>query len=269
MKLKFQSLPSMLMVLAALLLTIGTTGCKREGCTDPLSTNYDPDAKKDDGSCLYAPPTLVLHVHSLVGSQAFSTATTYTHTSGRRYKITKAHFYLSGAEATKVGGHAHFDKYLQIVAPNSDYELGEIAAGSYTGVNFNIGVDSLANHSDPTSYASTHALSASSATFDHWSWNSGYIFVKIEGVADTTTAMTGAVNGPFEMHIGGDSFLRSLALTKGFEVPVTGEFEFAINIDWGKALDGVDLRNATTHTMDNMPLAMQVMGNLLMGITAE
>lgn len=29
------------------------TGCKKDGCTDPLATNYDANAKKDDGSCLY------------------------------------------------------------------------------------------------------------------------------------------------------------------------------------------------------------------------
>jgi hypothetical protein len=269
MKTKFQLLPSALMVVAALFLTIGMTGCKKEGCTDPLSTNYDPDAKKDDGSCIYARSSLALHVHSMVGTQAFSTTTTYTHASGRHYKFTKAHFYVSGLELDKTLGHDHLDTYLQIVAPNTDYALGEVATGSYTGVNFKIGLDSIANHSDPNAYAATHALSSSSATYDHWSWNSGYIFVKIEGVADTSATMNGTVDGPFEMHIGGDSFLRAIALAKAFDVPATGEVEFGINIDWGKALDGVDLRNASTHTMDNMPLAMQVMSNLLTGITAE
>ena len=28
-------------------------GCRKKGCTDPLATNYDPDAKKDDESCIY------------------------------------------------------------------------------------------------------------------------------------------------------------------------------------------------------------------------
>lgn len=30
------------------------TGCKKEGCTDSAATNYDSEAKKDDGSCSYA-----------------------------------------------------------------------------------------------------------------------------------------------------------------------------------------------------------------------
>lgn len=29
------------------------TSCKKDGCTDPAATNYDPDAKDDDGSCVY------------------------------------------------------------------------------------------------------------------------------------------------------------------------------------------------------------------------
>lgn len=29
------------------------TGCKKEGCNDPDATNYDVDADKDDGSCIF------------------------------------------------------------------------------------------------------------------------------------------------------------------------------------------------------------------------
>lgn len=48
-KMKFTTLLASL----ALAGMVFTTGCKKEGCTDPLALNYDEDAKKDDGSCEY------------------------------------------------------------------------------------------------------------------------------------------------------------------------------------------------------------------------
>ena len=30
-------------------------GCQKQGCTDPLATNYNPDAKGDNGTCKYGP----------------------------------------------------------------------------------------------------------------------------------------------------------------------------------------------------------------------
>ncbi len=39
------------LLIAALLAT--AVACKKEGCTDPAATNYNEEAKKDDGSCTY------------------------------------------------------------------------------------------------------------------------------------------------------------------------------------------------------------------------
>lgn len=38
----------------SLLLVITLISCKKEGCTDPLATNYNEKAKKDDGSCIFS-----------------------------------------------------------------------------------------------------------------------------------------------------------------------------------------------------------------------
>ncbi|MBO7482221.1 MAG: hypothetical protein J6T63_08945, partial [Bacteroidales bacterium] len=43
-----------LLSLVAAVLALVIAGCQREGCTDPKATNYDPDAKKDNGTCVYA-----------------------------------------------------------------------------------------------------------------------------------------------------------------------------------------------------------------------
>ncbi|MEX0595564.1 MAG: hypothetical protein WD512_03610, partial [Candidatus Paceibacterota bacterium] len=42
---------SVLLTIVALFII---SSCKKEGCTDPLATNYNGDAKKDDGTCVYA-----------------------------------------------------------------------------------------------------------------------------------------------------------------------------------------------------------------------
>lgn len=41
---------------------VGVVGCQKEGCTDETATNYDADAKKDDGSCVFEDHDHV-HIH--------------------------------------------------------------------------------------------------------------------------------------------------------------------------------------------------------------
>ncbi len=270
MKQLINKLPVAIMLIFGLTMVLSTSGCKNEGCTDPLSSNYDPDAKTDDGSCVYPEGTLSLMVHHMVGTDPYSTSATFTASNGRSYKFTKARFYMSKFMLEDAdGGVKDLDKYLQIAAGTMNYELGSISAGSYHGTSFNVGVDSAANHVDPTTYPTDHALSATSPSFDHWTWNSGYIFIKIEGLADTTAGMNGAIDGPFEMHVGSDMFLRNIEFHNHFDVANAASHTIHMNIDWGKALDGIELRNGSTHTMDNMPVATQVVNNMTTAITID
>ncbi len=62
--------------LAALVaLTVSATSCKKKGCTDPNATNYDADAKKDDGSCTLPEPVVE---NTVQVSGAITTNTTWT-----------------------------------------------------------------------------------------------------------------------------------------------------------------------------------------------
>ena len=41
--------------IAVLGLSVALISCKKEGCTDPIATNYEKKANHDDGSCIYGP----------------------------------------------------------------------------------------------------------------------------------------------------------------------------------------------------------------------
>jgi hypothetical protein len=43
-----------LLFLLAIPMAFSVTSCKKEGCTDPIASNYSDAAKKDDASCTYS-----------------------------------------------------------------------------------------------------------------------------------------------------------------------------------------------------------------------
>jgi hypothetical protein len=252
-------------LLAGLLLS----GCKHAGCTDPLSTNYDPKAIDDDGSCSYPAPTLALHFEHVVGALPYSTATVYQDSSGRSFQLSTARFYTSSPALVQGGSTTPISKYLQVVAGNDvNYTLGQVNAGSYSGFQFDLGVDSVTNHSDPLLFPEGHALAATSPTNDHWTWNVGYVFLKIIGDADTSAARTGVLNFHFEMHIATDPLLSRITLAKNFDL-VEGQTQtLNIKVDWMKAFSGYDFRRST-HTTDVPSVAARAMRNLVTGITIQ
>lgn len=71
---------SQLFLLLAMLAGVGVfSSCNNDGCTDPLAGNYDPDAKNDDGSCLYdnKPGVILSDNGSGIGTRTLSADTTY------------------------------------------------------------------------------------------------------------------------------------------------------------------------------------------------
>jgi hypothetical protein len=254
--------------MVAMLLLIAS-GCKREGCTDPLSTNYDPKAKIDNGSCILPAPSLSVHFTHVVGGVPFTLGATYSDSSGRRFQLNTARFYVSSPALVASTGATPIAQYLHVVAgDNQSYPLGEVPAGDYTGFRFDVGVDSVTNHSDPLLFPEGHALAATSPTNDHWTWNVGYVFLKIEGLADTSASMTGNLTRAFDMHIATDPLLRTVNLAQAFTVAAGQPHVLDIKIDWLRALSGYDFRRST-HTNDGFTIAARAMNNFVTGITIQ
>ncbi|MFT5860049.1 MAG: hypothetical protein ACI865_002157 [Flavobacteriaceae bacterium] len=56
------------LVLVLILITL-SSGCRKPGCKDITATNYDPEVKKDDGSCIFvADLTPLIIQNNLIGS---------------------------------------------------------------------------------------------------------------------------------------------------------------------------------------------------------
>lgn len=72
MKTKFFSV-----LFAVAIASVMFTGCKKEGCTDPLAENYDIDAKTDDGTCTYPTVFTITDDGSGVGTTTWESGKTY------------------------------------------------------------------------------------------------------------------------------------------------------------------------------------------------
>lgn len=118
--------------------------------------------------------------------------------TGDTITITKFKYYVSNVRLQKDGGGEWVEPESYRIADVKDSPLvtlavGNVPAGNYTGMNFIVGVDEERNYSG----AQDGALSPTNGMF--WDWNTGYIFLKVEGDSPHQ-----AGNSPgFAYHVGG------------------------------------------------------------------
>lgn len=261
------------MRLSILLVTIGSllTSCDREGCTDRNAVNFDVDADTDDGSCQYSDYNVALVFNHLAGGQPLQLETEYTSQSGTRFKFSNVQWYMCDFRFTGDTGNDELSQtYILLGNENDTVPLAVVKSGTYTGFGLMVGVDSVANHIDPATWPSNHALSSNQERFSHWGWDPGFIFVSITGYLDTTLAGNGPLNKPFNFHIGIDKQQRFLNWQRTFSVTRSDMTYLPLSIDYVRLFDGLDLRTQhSTHSMGNqLPLAQQFANGFQAAITS-
>ncbi len=92
-----------------------------------------------------------------------------------------------------------------------------VPAGTYTGMYITMGVDSARN----VSGAQDGALDPANGMF--WSWNSGYIMIKAEGLSPQGTG------GSFTYHLGGYSGPDKTIMVKDINFPAAGPLTISPN----------------------------------------
>ncbi|MCF8278077.1 MAG: hypothetical protein K9J17_15190 [Flavobacteriales bacterium] len=244
----------------------GFSSCNSDGCVDPTAINYDPDAKSDDGSCVYLADNLNLAFHSKLGNRDFEFGLVAITSSGRKIKYTRAQMYMSNFSFNGTGNvYKPLDAHILLKADVQDYNLGYLPIDTYTSISFSAGVDSVSNHLDPATFAGTSALSSNNPDHMHWGWDPGYIFFVLEGQVDTSAAMDGTANAPFIFHVGTDMHRVDMDFVTEVNSVASG-VTIDINVDWLKLLDGTnmtgEIATRSTHTTNNPALATLMVSNV-------
>ena len=225
---------------ATLLIGVMATGCKPEPMhggpgTLTLSANFSFDGDS-----------------VLVGRTALDAA-------GNHLRLETFSIYLGGIELLNDTGAVRLSvaERWDAGAPNAWSYI--VTPGTYSGFRVHLGVPTEYNtDTDPTIWPNDHPLGVNGSAGMFWSWNTGYIFSKFDGKADTT----GGENfiHPYAFHIGGDAQHLEVKYSEPWTVADCSTHEFSLE---GELLDflvhgndTIDVReDNVTHTGDNLGLA--------------
>ena len=131
---------------------------------------------------------------------------TYQNATKEDFVVTKLNYFISNIKLTKTDGTTFTvpqdSSYFLIKEDTKASQfvtLSNVPFGDYKAVEFMVGVDSLRNTA-PIEKRKGVLDPAGSMALDgmYWEWNSGYIFVKLEG----SSSKGNPVNNKFYYHIG-------------------------------------------------------------------
>lgn len=147
----------------------------------------------------------------------------------------------------------------------------ETETGNYKGIKMGFGVDGTKNNADPSVYKEEEPLSIYKGM--HWSWNTGYIFMKLEGKFDTDTAVN-ILSQDYLFHTGLNDLYTTQTFNKNFQIKNKETKTLNFNIDAKKMFhstnNSIDLSSESfTHTTGNIPLAEKVRDLFIQSISVE
>lgn len=159
--------------------------------------------------------TLSVEFDNIVGDRTLtlnSTVSPYTNAAGEKFTLSKVQYFISNIKVSKADGTTYTvnqdSSYFLINAADKETRFAEVRVpeGDYTKISFIVGVDSLRSTMDVSKRTGVLDPSGSMEDGMYWSWNSGYIFFKMEGNSDViSNDANGDPTGKkqFKYHIGG------------------------------------------------------------------
>ncbi len=126
--------------------------------------------------------------HQFNGNAISFNELAHTNEAGNLMSFTRLQYLISGIKLYRADGSAEeIDATYAFINPienRSSFKIDNILNGDFTGIAFTIGLDSIANFSNPNDYAPDHPLNPLLNQM-HWDWSQGYIFLSMEGQYET------------------------------------------------------------------------------------
>jgi len=231
--------------------------------------------KKDSATTTPPTPmgTIGFHLHTNIDTTEVSAGVAVIdHVSGKKFQLDVAQFYVSGVVAYKTDGTAEpvSNAYILKNISQEMYVIGQVPAGNYNKISFNVGVDAAINATNPSSH--TGLLGVQNPAMWFGSTTQGYIFMNVQGYADTTATLTGNTNQAFAYQLGGNAELKTInmpAMTSNVVVTTSNTnalpAEFHLICDYGILLNNVNFKTsnaiATTFNSDSI-IIKQISNNI-------
>jgi hypothetical protein len=240
------------------LLTFFFTGCK------PDEPDHEHEVKNE----------VQLSLALNYNGQPFNLNTFHQTQEGYSIQFTKLNFILT---QVKNGSNTLFDAAVYKFENNSSLIWkGEGDFTKFNMINGNLGVGSDENHLDPSALTLSNPLNIQSTGDMHWGWNPGYIYLMIEGKADTTAAQTGVYDMNFLYHVGMDPLLRTFSLSSlNWVIQNDHLHEATLALDMSKIFNGtnhtVDIKQErSSHTMPGQEaLSTKIIENFVEALTVQ
>ena len=202
--------------------------------------------------------------------QALSIDSVYTNSFGQQLRVENIQFYLSniyahnGADSTLLK-----QSFLLTLLEPQTLSLN-VSPQSFSSLSFGVGVPGNMNKNvDPSQYANSNPLSVQGSNGMFWYWNTGYIFVKVEGRYELTGTPNAPLMDSYSFHMGDDPLYRVLHFNTGSVSLAEGDartfnIEVAVDSVFNRPADPIDLSiDNLTHTTSNFPLAERMTNNFV------
>ena len=206
-------------------------------------------------------------------------ATFYKNASGEEFTVTTFNYFVSNISLKNENGTVQQfpNQYFLIrqADPKSQViQLKDVPSGNYSEMSFMIGVDSVKSISPITERVGALDVTNYGDDGMYWSWNSGYIFLKIEGTSPVVPVRSSGQRS-YQIHVGGygggfdggkkmTNNLRTVTLPISSKATVRGNIAPEIHVltDAKKIFDGpAKISLATTNNVHNPDIAAPVADN--------